>query len=81
MAIAANKVKGIRAANVVDDVSAKHAVQHNNANVFSFSRDWLSFDQVREIAMVVLNTEFSGEKRHQRRITKIAQYESEHIKS
>lgn len=76
MAIAANKVVGIRAANVFDQVSAKHAVEHNNANVLAFSRDWMTFDQVRELVEIVLQTKFSGEKRHLRRINKIKKFES-----
>lgn len=76
MVIAANKVKGIRAVTVVDGKGAKHARLHNDANVIGLSGDWMNDKKAEEIVKVFLETKFSGEDRHLRRIKKIAEYEN-----
>lgn len=75
MAIAANKIKGIRAVDAYDTKSARHAVEHNNANVISLAADWLGEDEVKRIVMVFLEANFTGESRHTRRLAKIAKIE------
>ncbi len=74
-AIVANKVRGVRAvvAHTVDE--AKHAREHNDANVVSLSSDSLSAEESRDIVSVFLGTSFSGEERHLRRLKKILKIE------
>ncbi len=76
--IAANKVKGIRAVAVQNVQMAKHAREHNNANIIGISGDWTSSEQVKEIVRVFIETEFSSKGRHKRRIEKIKAFEDRH---
>ena len=69
MSIAANKVKGIRAALCHDAFSARRARQHNDANILCLAiRE--EQGQVPEIIEAFLTSEFEGE-RHSRRLDKI----------
>jgi len=70
MSIAANKIKGIRAALCHDELSAQISRDHNNANVLCISGDQVGEVLLRKIVEVWLNTEFSG-GRHERRVRKI----------
>lgn len=70
MAIAANKVDGIRAANVTAPEFAKLAREHNDANVVAVSGRFIPEQVNEEILDVFLGTQFGGE-RHSRRIDKI----------
>jgi ribose 5-phosphate isomerase B len=74
MSIAANKVKGIRAALCHDELSARISRHHNDANVLCISGDLTGEVLLRKMVEVWLDTEFSG-GRHQRRIGKIAAIE------
>ncbi len=76
MVIVANKVKGIRAIVVYDQKSAVHAKKHDDANIISFSADWTTLDQVKEMISTFLETKFLGEERHVRRINKIKEFEN-----
>jgi len=69
MSIAANKVKGIRAALCCDVFSARRARQHNDANILCLAAGQEQ-DAVREIVNTFLTSEFEGE-RHLRRLNKI----------
>ena len=73
MSIAANKVKGIRAAVSYNAFTAQRARLHNDANILCLSARE-SLVVVREILEVFLTTEFEG-GRHQRRLDKIAAME------
>ncbi len=73
--IAANKVKGIRCANCHSVNDAKMTRCDNNANVLAFSSQ-LAFNLIKEIIKTFINTEFSNEKRHIRRVEKIIKYEN-----
>ncbi len=75
MAIAANKVPGIRAASVTDAALAKLSRQDDNTNVLSLGADLLDEAAAKTIVTTWLATEFSGEARHQRRLAKIADLE------
>ncbi len=75
MSIQANKVKGIRAALVHDLFTAKATRLHNNSNVLAMGGRILGPGLALEIVDVWLNTEFSNEKRHVRRIGKISSSE------
>ncbi len=78
--MAANKVKGVRAASCNDEKSAHHARNNDSMNVLGLSGDWIDFDKAKEIAKVFLETPFSNEERHRRRVEKIERYE-EHLTS
>jgi ribose 5-phosphate isomerase B len=73
--IAANKIPGIRAALAWTEETARLARQHNNANVLSLgAREYPIADAVT-FARVFVETPFSGESRHVRRIEMISSYE------
>jgi ribose 5-phosphate isomerase B len=69
MSMAANKVKGIRAALCCDAFMARRARQHNDANVLCLGTE-LKPDVVSDIVAAYLTTDFEG-GRHQRRVDKI----------
>jgi ribose 5-phosphate isomerase B len=71
MAIAANKVPGIRAVAVVESESARLAREHNDANVLALGARLTSFERAADLVEIFLTTPFSG-GRHQRRIDKLA---------
>ena len=75
MSIAANKVKGIRAALCHDAFSARRARQHNDANILCLgAREEQEQEPVAEIVEAFLTGEFEG-GRHQRRVDKIRDME------
>ena len=74
MSIAANKVKGVRAAVCHDELNARISRDHNDANVLCISGDQTGEVLLRKIVEVWLETEFSG-GRHQRRVSKITAIE------
>jgi ribose 5-phosphate isomerase B len=76
MAIAANKIKGIRAALAINPEMAELARSHNNANVLTIAAKYTPLEYLGEIVDRFLSTEFDG-GRHQRRIDKIKKYEDE----
>jgi ribose 5-phosphate isomerase B len=77
MCIAANKVKGIRAALVHDTFSAKATREHNDSNILTMGERVIGPGLAREIASVWLTGEFQG-GRHANRIGKITEYENTH---
>jgi ribose 5-phosphate isomerase B len=77
MIIAANKVKNIRAVSVSDEKSARHAREHNDANVIALSGDWMDEAQAKKIVKTFLESKFSNEDRHVRRLKKISKYEND----
>jgi ribose 5-phosphate isomerase B len=70
MSIAANKVAGVRAAVVHDELTAELSRAHNDANVLCMSGDMLGRRLIENIALVWLKTDFEG-GRHERRVKKI----------
>jgi len=74
MCVAANKVKGIRAGLVHDEVTARRAREHNHCNVLCLGTDLLSEDQIRLIVEIFLATTV-GDGRHIRRIEKLTKFE------
>lgn len=68
ISITANKVKGIRCALCADPLSAKMTRLHNNANVLAMGGGIIGENIAMEIVDNFIDTEFSGEARHQRRI-------------
>jgi ribose 5-phosphate isomerase B len=73
MCISANKVPGIRAALVENPVSARLSREHNDANVLCLGSRFLAVEYSVEITRNWLETPFSKDPRHQRRIEKIEQ--------
>lgn len=71
MAMAANRVSGIRAAVVWNEAVAKETREANDSNVMSLAGDFTSTDEAIKIVDVWLATEFTGEERHQRRIKEL----------
>lgn len=77
MCIAANKVKGVRAAVVHDELSAEVSRTHNDANILCLSADLLGQRLIEKIAEVWLATPFQG-GRHARRLEEITLIEDGH---
>ncbi|KAB8127181.1 ribose 5-phosphate isomerase B [Gracilibacillus oryzae] len=75
MSIAANKVKGIRAALVHDVFSAKATREHNDSNMLAMGERVIGPGLAREIVQTWLGTDFQG-GRHANRIGKMADYEN-----
>jgi ribose 5-phosphate isomerase B len=74
MAMAANKVSGVRAANVTSEVEAQLSREHNNANVLAIGARILDDAAAFKIVDTWLHTGFAG-GRHQRRVDKISALE------
>ncbi len=74
ISIAANKVKGIRAAVCSDAFSAEFCRRHNDANIFCLGGRVVSPEKARELVGIYLDTPFEGE-RHSRRVSMIADIE------
>ena len=68
ISISANKVKGIRCALCADTLSAKLTRLHNNANMLALGGGIVGENLALEIVDTFLNTDFSGEERHKRRV-------------
>jgi ribose 5-phosphate isomerase B len=73
--IAANKIDGIRAALAWNEETARLAREHNDANVLSLGARMHAVPDAVRFALLFLETPFSGEPRHQRRIDMISAYE------
>jgi ribose 5-phosphate isomerase B len=73
--IAANKVKGIRAALAWNESTAKLAREHNDANVIAVGARQHTQDEVLQLIEFFVGEPFSNDERHVRRIGKIATYE------
>ena len=71
MSIAANKITGIRAALCYNNYIAKLSKLHNHANILCLGGRLIGKELAKEIVDVWLNTGFSKEERHVRRISKI----------
>ena len=73
VSIAANKVKGIRCARVINEEDAHHAKNHNGANVIALGS--LPIDKAMTIVHTFIDTPYPTEERHLNRIKKIIKYE------
>ena len=74
--IAANKVRGVRAALAWNLSTAKLAREHNNANVVAVGGRQHTVEEATEIIEAFLAEPYSNAERHNRRIAKIAEYET-----
>ena len=75
ISLAANKVKGIRAAACSDTVTARLIREHNNANVIAVGARIVGAELAKDIVKAFLTTDFSGDERHVRRIGLITEAE------
>ena len=76
MCLAANKVKGIRAAAVWNDFTALQSREHNNANILCLAGKDTDVEAAKKIVRLWLETEFSQEERHIRRLDKVKKIET-----
>jgi ribose 5-phosphate isomerase B len=75
MCIAANKVRGVRAAPCHDSITAEMSRRHNDANVLCLSADLLGEELIDRMVRIWLETEFE-QGRHARRVEKITRFEA-----
>lgn len=73
MSIACNKIKGIRCAKVDNIVEAKLSKEHNNSNVLAISA-LKNIEELKEIVKIYLETKFTNDDRHLKRLGKIDHY-------
>ena len=76
MCIAANKVRGARAAPCHDSITAELSRRHNDSNILCLSADLLGEELIERMIRIWLETPFEG-GRHARRVDKIMKYEAE----
>ena len=76
-AIAANKIKGVRAALAHDTYTAHQAVEHDDANVIAIGSRVIGTALAEEVATSFLLARFTGEERHVRRLDKVKAIEAE----
>ena len=75
--IVANKITGIRAILGINEENVKLARLHNDANVMSLGSEFVTPELAQQLAKLFLETKFTGESRHIRRIEQIKQIENE----
>lgn len=73
--VAANKVRGIRAAQGWSVDQVEHAKQYDHINVLSLASDYFELDQAKEFISVFLDAPKLTEEKYLRRVTKISEYE------
>ncbi len=71
MCIAANKHRGIRAVDAINEHMAEMSRKHNNVNVLCLGGRMLQPEMAQQIVKTFLTTSFEAEERHQRRIDKL----------
>ena len=69
--VAANKIRGVRAAVCHDTYSAHQGVEHDDKNVLTLGARVIGDEPALECALAYLHAAFSGEPRHQRRLDKV----------
>lgn len=77
ISMAANKVRGVRAANCADTFSARMTRLHNDANVLCLGSRVIGAGLALDMVDLFVDTPFSGEERHQRRIDQVMAIENE----
>ena len=75
--IAANKIKGVRAALAHDHYTAHQAVEHDDANVLVLGARIIGAAVARELIEAFLGAQFTHEERHRRRLDKVLQIEAD----
>ncbi|WP_316631728.1 ribose 5-phosphate isomerase B [uncultured Ruminococcus sp.] len=79
VSMAANKVKGIRAAVCTDEFCAEMTRRHNNANIMCMGGRVIDEEKAVKLASVFLNTPFDG-GRHEKRVNMITEIENDSFK-
>ncbi|MFT4123226.1 MAG: ribose-5-phosphate isomerase [Microbacteriaceae bacterium] len=74
--MAANKVRGVRAALVWNSATAELARQHNDANVISIGARQHSVEEAKGFIDTFIATPFSGAERHARRVAQLTEFET-----
>ncbi|MEW5975021.1 MAG: ribose 5-phosphate isomerase B [Acidobacteriota bacterium] len=77
--ITANKLPGIRACLCMDTYTARQGVQHDDVNVLCLGGRVIGPELAMEILRAWLDARFTGEERHQRRLAKIVQIETQKL--
>ena len=75
--MAANKVRGVRAAVCHDTYSAHQGVEHDDMNVLCLGARIVGEEVAREAVQAFVSATFSGEERHRRRLDKVLAMEAE----
>jgi RpiB/LacA/LacB family sugar-phosphate isomerase len=75
-AMAANKVPGARAGNVMDTYSAHQGVEHDDVNILVLGARVIGIELAREVLKAFLNAHFTQEERHVRRLSKVKAIEA-----
>ena len=75
--VVANKINSVRAVNACNTKMAKMSRLHNNSNILCLGEDYLESGLAEEIIGIWLETGFSPEERHHRRVKKIANIEED----
>ncbi len=76
-AIVANKFKNVRAVLGFSDENVMLSRQHNDANIVSLGSDFMDLEKAKKLVDIFLNTPFSNEEKHKRRIEKINNIEKQ----
>lgn len=79
VAVAANKVVGIRACSIHDHYTAAQAVEHDDVNVLCLGARVIGPATASDVVRAYMGAKFSGEERHQRRLDKVLAMEREGI--
>ena len=75
-AIAANKIRGVRASVCHDTYSARQGVEHDSLNVLCLGARVIGEESSKEVVAAFISATFTGEERHKRRLNKILELES-----
>ena len=75
--VAANKVKGVRAAVCHDIYSAHQGVEHDDMNVLCLGSRIVGTEVVRELVSAFISAKYTNEERHARRLTKVIEMEND----
>lgn len=75
ISIAANKVKGVRAAVCSEPVTARLTKEHNNANIIAFGARIVGIEMAKAIVSAWLDAEYIGSGRHEKRVAMIHEIE------
>ena len=75
ISMAANKIKGVRAAVCWNEETAQLAREHNNANILCMGARFIPIGESVKMVKIFLGTPFSGQERHVRRVNKIISIE------
>lgn len=81
VAVAANKVPGVRAATCHDCYSARQGVEHDDLNVLCLGQRVIGIELARAVVEAFLSARFSGAERHARRLEKVLDIERTYLRA